>query len=49
MIERRKLSKFWYQDAVYFPEKGFFATVKKPDWLWDKFGGKYRKKIKFKK
>lgn len=46
LIERKKLSKFWYKDAVYFPEKGFFATVKKPDLLWEKFGGKYRKKIK---
>ncbi|MFP4532404.1 MAG: DEAD/DEAH box helicase [Desulfobacterales bacterium] len=46
LIERKKLSKFWYKDTVYFPEKGFFATVKKPDPLWEKFGGKYRKKIK---
>lgn len=46
LIERRDLRKFWYKDAAYFPDKGFFATVKKPDLLWEKFGGKYRKKIK---
>ena len=45
-FERKALRKFWQGDAVYFPDKGFFATVKQPDVLWEKFGGKYRKKIR---
>lgn len=46
VFERKALRKFWQGDAVYFPKKGFFATVKQPDVLWEEFGGKYRKKIR---
>ncbi len=46
VFERKKLEKFWYNDAVYIPEKGVFATLRKPDQFWGKFKGKYSKKIK---
>jgi SNF2 family DNA or RNA helicase len=45
-IERQKLKQFWYNDTVYIPEKKVFATWRKPDRFWNKFGGKYSKKIK---
>jgi hypothetical protein len=48
-IERQKLKQFWYNDTVYIPEKEVFATWRKPDRFWDKFGGKYSKKIKQKR
>ena len=44
-IERQKLKQFWYNDTVYIPEKEVFATWRNPDRFWDKFGGKYSKKI----
>jgi SNF2 family DNA or RNA helicase len=48
-IERQKLEQFWYNDTVYIPQKEVFATWRKPDRFWDKFGGKYSKKIKQKR
>jgi SNF2 family DNA or RNA helicase len=48
-IERQKLKQFWYNDTVYIPEKDVFATLRNPDRFWDKFGGKYSKKIKQKR
>jgi hypothetical protein len=44
IIERQKLKQFWYNDTVYIPKKKVFATWRKPDKFWDKFGGKYSKK-----
>lgn len=45
IIDRKKLSPFWYGDKVYLPDKSVFASVQKPDRLWDMFGGKYIRRI----
>lgn len=45
-IERKRLSKFWYDDMVYIPEKQIFASWRKPDRFRQMFGNTYSKKIK---
>lgn len=45
-IERSRLKKYWYKDAVYIPEKGVLATWKRPDRYGPMFGDRYTKKIK---
>jgi len=45
-IERRRLKNFWYGDSVYVPGRNIIATWRKPDHLWQKFGGRYQKKLR---
>ncbi|MCF8111881.1 MAG: DEAD/DEAH box helicase [Desulfobacteraceae bacterium] len=45
-IERSRLKKYWFKDAVYVPEKKVFATWKTPDRYGHLFGSQYTKKIK---
>lgn len=45
-FERRRLSKYWYGDTVYIPEKKVLATWRTPDRLAPVFGRSYSKKIK---
>ena len=48
-IEGKRLSKFWYNDMVYIPEKKVFAGWRKPDRFQQVFGNNYSKKIQQKK
>ncbi len=45
-IDRHRLKNFWYTDAVYVPWQHIMATWRKPDHLWEKFAGRYRKKLR---
>jgi superfamily II DNA or RNA helicase len=45
-IPRQKLKNRWFSDLVYIPHLGFAASWRFPDRFWDKFGGRYQKKIK---
>ncbi len=45
-VERSRLSRYWYGDAVYLPEKKVLATWKKPDRFAGAFGRQYTKKIR---
>ncbi len=45
-IERRRLSRYWYGDTVYIPEKRVLVTWRHPDRLGPVFGRVYSKKIK---
>ncbi|MFP4667404.1 MAG: DEAD/DEAH box helicase [Desulfobacterales bacterium] len=45
-IERSRLKKYWFKDALYIPERKVFATWKTPDQYGPLFGSQYTKKIK---
>lgn len=45
-MARKDLKNYWFGDSVYIPHLGVVATWRKPDRLWEKFGGCYQKKIK---
>ncbi|MFO7862088.1 MAG: DEAD/DEAH box helicase [Desulfosalsimonas sp.] len=45
-IERSRLKKYWYGDAVYIPDKNVLATWKATDRFGPVFGRQYTKRIK---